>query len=243
MSQCQLRRGSALRGGSSGEWAQRNRSTLARRGTAAEERLGAGAGEAFGVPATAVGDRLLRGTRWHRSGGRVSRRKIDAEFTAVLDAVAASPPARFSGGGKWEAMHGTMSGWYEIRLTGPGREQFRLFCLLENADDDELLRRGLTKPAIAVITGTGSRGAPRSLSETTSPCAGSARNTSAPTLGASRLEGAVDAPRRARVLRPAAAPHLRQLFQTAPPSADGHMPVARAGSTGAQGPSPRLDSE
>lgn len=79
--------------------------------------------------------------------------KLDAEFTAVLDAVAAAPPPRFSGGGKWEAMHGTMAGWHEIRLTGPGREQLRLFCLLENADDDELLRRGLSKPAIAVITG------------------------------------------------------------------------------------------
>ena len=45
--------------------------------------------------------------------------KIDAEFTAVLDAVAAAPPPRFSGGGKWEAMHGAMGGWHEIRLTGP----------------------------------------------------------------------------------------------------------------------------
>jgi hypothetical protein len=45
---------------------------------------------------------------------------VDAQFTAVLDAVAAAPPPRFSGGGKWEAMHGTMGGWYEIRLTGPG---------------------------------------------------------------------------------------------------------------------------
>lgn len=79
--------------------------------------------------------------------------KIDAEFTAVLDAVAGAPPPQFSGGGKWEAMHGTMTGWREIRLTGPGREQFRLFCLLENGDDEELLRRGLRKPAIAVITG------------------------------------------------------------------------------------------
>lgn len=79
--------------------------------------------------------------------------KIDAEFTAVLDAVAAAPPPQFSGGGKWEAMHGTMGGWHEIRLTGPGREQFRLFCLLENADDKELLRRGLAKPAVAVIAG------------------------------------------------------------------------------------------
>jgi hypothetical protein len=79
--------------------------------------------------------------------------KIDAEFTAVLDAVAAAPSPQFSGGGKWEAMHGSMTGWHEIRLTGPGREQFRLFCLLENADDDELLQRGLAKPTIAVITG------------------------------------------------------------------------------------------
>jgi len=52
---------------------------------------------------------------------------IDAQFAAVLDAVAAAPPPQFSGGGKWEAMHGTMGGWYEIRLTGPGREQLRLF--------------------------------------------------------------------------------------------------------------------
>jgi hypothetical protein len=79
--------------------------------------------------------------------------KIDAEFTAVLDAVAAAPPPRFSGGGKWEAMHGAMGGWHEIRLTGPGREQFRLFCLLENGTPGQLARRGLRGPAIAVITG------------------------------------------------------------------------------------------
>ena len=42
---------------------------------------------------------------------------------------------------------------YEIRLTGLGREQFRLFCLLENGTDDELRRRGRVKPAIAVIDG------------------------------------------------------------------------------------------
>jgi hypothetical protein len=74
---------------------------------------------------------------------------IDAQFTAVLDAVAAAPPPRFSGGGKWEGMHGTMGGWYEIRLTGPGREQLRLFCLLENGTSEELARRGLPRPAIA----------------------------------------------------------------------------------------------
>lgn len=50
-------------------------------------------------------------------------------------------------------MHGDMGGYYEIRLTGPGREQFRLFCILENGTDAELIERGLVKPAIAVLTG------------------------------------------------------------------------------------------
>ena len=50
-------------------------------------------------------------------------------------------------------MHGAMSGWYEVRLTGPRREQFRLFCLPENGTPDELAKRGLKRPAIAVITG------------------------------------------------------------------------------------------
>jgi hypothetical protein len=68
---------------------------------------------------------------------------IDVQFTAVLDAVAEVLPPRISGGGKREVMHGLMGGWYEVRLIGPGREQFRLFCLLENGADDELARRGL----------------------------------------------------------------------------------------------------
>jgi hypothetical protein len=78
---------------------------------------------------------------------------IDAQFTAVPDPVATAPPPQFSAGRKWEAMHGTMGGWYEIRLTGPGREQLRLFCLLENGTSEELARRGLSRPAIAAITG------------------------------------------------------------------------------------------
>ncbi len=79
--------------------------------------------------------------------------KIDAEFISVLDAVAQAPPPQFSGGGKWEAMHGEMTGWHEVRLTGPGRAQFRLFCLLENGTDQELHKRGLTKPTLVIITG------------------------------------------------------------------------------------------
>jgi hypothetical protein len=54
-----------------------------------------------------------------------------------------------------------MSGWYEIRVTGPGREQFRLFCLLESGTAEELARRGLRRSAIVVITGL------RKLSRTT----------------------------------------------------------------------------
>ena len=79
--------------------------------------------------------------------------KVRGTILAVLDAVAAAPPPAFSGGGKWEAMHGEMGGYYEVRVTGPGREQFRLFCQLENADKRTLATRGLRGPAIAVITG------------------------------------------------------------------------------------------
>jgi hypothetical protein len=46
-----------------------------------------------------------------------------------------------------------MAGLYEARATGPGRAQFRLFCLLDRADESEMQRRGLTRPAIAVLTG------------------------------------------------------------------------------------------
>lgn len=50
-------------------------------------------------------------------------------------------------------MHGRMAGYYEVRTSGPGREQFRLFCILENADSVELRRRGFVRPAVAVLTG------------------------------------------------------------------------------------------
>lgn len=80
--------------------------------------------------------------------------KIEARILAVLEAVRGAPPPAFSGGGMWEAMHGSMSGYYEIRVTGPGRVQYRLFCLLDNADTaDELARRGFSDPQIAVLNG------------------------------------------------------------------------------------------
>jgi hypothetical protein len=79
--------------------------------------------------------------------------KVDARFAAVLEAVRAAPPPQFSGGGYREAMHGSMGGYYEIRLTGPGRRHYRLFCLLDNGSPAELLLRGFDQPQIAVLTG------------------------------------------------------------------------------------------
>jgi hypothetical protein len=52
-------------------------------------------------------------------------------MVAVVKAVAEAPPPAFSGGGKWEAMHGDMGRWYEVRVDGPNRHQYRLFCQLE----------------------------------------------------------------------------------------------------------------
>ena len=79
--------------------------------------------------------------------------KVEATILAVLDAVRRAPPPAFSGGGKWEAMHGTMGGYYEIRVTGPGRRQYRLFCRLENGSPQELVERGFAGPQIVVING------------------------------------------------------------------------------------------
>jgi hypothetical protein len=79
--------------------------------------------------------------------------KIDARFAAVLEAVREAPPPQFSGGGYWEAMHGDMGGHYEIRLTGPNRRQYRLFCILDNGTPKELRERGFDRPQIAVLTG------------------------------------------------------------------------------------------
>lgn len=50
-------------------------------------------------------------------------------------------------------MHGAMSGYYEVRVTGPGRRHYRLFCLLDNGTPDELRERGFDHPQIAVVNG------------------------------------------------------------------------------------------
>jgi|SRR4051812_46449463 hypothetical protein len=79
--------------------------------------------------------------------------KIEATILAVLEIVRDAPPPQFSGGGKWEAMHGSMGGYYEIRVTGPSRAQYRLFCILDNGTPEQLAARGFDAPQIAVITG------------------------------------------------------------------------------------------
>jgi hypothetical protein len=70
-------------------------------------------------------------------------------MAAVLKAVAEAPPHAFAGGGYWEALHGSMAGYYEVRVDGPKRRHYRLFCVLEHDD----ARLGLGGPSIVVITG------------------------------------------------------------------------------------------
>jgi Txe/YoeB family toxin of Txe-Axe toxin-antitoxin module len=75
--------------------------------------------------------------------------KVRAMMLAVVSAVADAPPPKFSGGGKWEAMHGDMAGYYEIRVDGPKRHHYRLLCLLER----DGAKVGLGGSALVLICG------------------------------------------------------------------------------------------
>jgi hypothetical protein len=55
--------------------------------------------------------------------------EMAAEIESVLEAVSVAPPITFRGGGKWQIMHGDMSGIYEVRCSRGGKN-YRLFCLL-----------------------------------------------------------------------------------------------------------------
>src|SRR4051794_33480777 len=72
---------------------------------------------------------------------------VRTDLIAIVDAVAAAPPPRFTGGGMWEAMHGQMRGFYEARTRGPDRRLYRLFCILEREAP------GLSGPTVVVIAG------------------------------------------------------------------------------------------
>jgi hypothetical protein len=75
--------------------------------------------------------------------------KVRATMIAVLHAVRDAPPPAFSGGGKWEAMHDEMAGFYEVRVDGPQRRHYRLFCVLEQDDP----KKKLGGPSIVIIDG------------------------------------------------------------------------------------------
>ncbi len=63
--------------------------------------------------------------------------KVRAKIKRVLAAVADAPPPKFSGGGLWERMKGTLNNLYEIRVDEPGtRDHYRLFCLLDETSDN-----------------------------------------------------------------------------------------------------------
>lgn len=74
---------------------------------------------------------------------------VAAKLLAVVKAVADAPPPVFGGGGKWEAMHGSMGGFYEVRTDGPGRHHYRLFCLL----DRNGAAVGLGGPSLILVAG------------------------------------------------------------------------------------------
>ncbi len=72
---------------------------------------------------------------------------VAATIQAVLEAVAAAPPPAFSGGGMWKAMQHEMAGYFEVRVMGPGKRLYRLFCLLERDAP------GLDGPSVVAIAG------------------------------------------------------------------------------------------
>jgi hypothetical protein len=72
---------------------------------------------------------------------------VRAKLIAVLNAVATAPPKRFAGGGAWEAMHGDMTGWFEVRKDGLRRHHYRLLCLLDYE------AHGQDKPLLVIIDG------------------------------------------------------------------------------------------
>ena len=72
--------------------------------------------------------------------------KVQAKLTSILVAVATAPPGRFAGGGYWEAMHGQMRGFYEIRADFQ-KMHYRLICLL----DYESI--GSSGPLLVIVAG------------------------------------------------------------------------------------------
>ncbi|MEI8254558.1 MAG: hypothetical protein WCJ30_02675 [Deltaproteobacteria bacterium] len=74
-----------------------------------------------------------------------------AKMIAVVKAVADAPPPSWSGGGYWEAMHGDMTGYCEVRVDEGRRFHHQLFCLLERDGNHPSL--GLGAPSLILLDG------------------------------------------------------------------------------------------
>ena len=72
--------------------------------------------------------------------------EVAAEVMATIDAVAQGPPPQFRGGLRYQAMHGEMTGWFEVR-TKHRKRLYRLFCLQDRTAP------GLPRPALVLVTG------------------------------------------------------------------------------------------
>ena len=73
--------------------------------------------------------------------------KVRATMSAVLVAVANAPPKRYAGGGYWEDMRAPMNGFFEVRVDGPRRHHYRLFCLLDYE------AWNFAKPLVVIVDG------------------------------------------------------------------------------------------
>jgi hypothetical protein len=93
------------------------------------------------------GESLPRGLTTARDYLNNCPESVRAKFRNILIEVAKAPPKKFSGGGYWQAMHGNLKGWYEVRALGPSRTHHRLFCILDYS------AMGSAKPLLVVITG------------------------------------------------------------------------------------------
>jgi hypothetical protein len=73
--------------------------------------------------------------------------EVRLKVSRRLIAIASAPPWKFRGGGYWEAMRGDLLGIFELRVDGPGREHFRLFCVLDH------FAPGNKPPLLVVLAG------------------------------------------------------------------------------------------
>jgi hypothetical protein len=77
-----------------------------------------------------------------------------------------------------------MAGWYEVRVDGPNRHHYRLFCVLER----DGMSLGLGGPSLVLITAKRSRSAPYSPLATTQKFGHLAQNTAQEILAAWRAD-------------------------------------------------------